>query len=223
LKIIIFDIDGTLTDTKKVDDKCYMTAFKETFAIDIFNQDWAALKNVTDWGITEELIQTRLKREPVAEDYIQLHNQFVYGLAAEYHQDKNQFREVAGATNFVNYLKETTDYKLGIATGSWEKSALTKLNAIGLELSGMSFSHSNFFKTREEITRYSIEQLIPGENFETHDITYFGDGLWDYRTCCNLGIKFIGIDISGDNKLKSAGAEIVFSNYTDVNAVMSCV
>ena len=200
-----------------------MTAFKETFAIDIFNQDWAALKNVTDWGITEELIQTRLKREPTSEDYKQLHIHFVSSLAVEYQQDKSQFREVAGATSFVNHLKNATDYKLGIATGSWEQSALTKLNAIGLELTGISFSHSNLFKTREEITRYSIEQLIPGENFAEHDITYFGDGLWDYRTCMNLGIKFIGIDISGDDKLKSAGAEIVFSNYTDVNEVMNCI
>jgi beta-phosphoglucomutase-like phosphatase (HAD superfamily) len=63
---IIFDIDGTLADTKAVDDKCFIQAFMETFQIDLQHQNWAALENVTDWGITEEVIQTNLNRTPTA-------------------------------------------------------------------------------------------------------------------------------------------------------------
>lgn len=50
---IVFDIDGTLTNTRKVDDKCFIKAFKNTFEIDISNQNWSEFTNVTDWGITE--------------------------------------------------------------------------------------------------------------------------------------------------------------------------
>ena len=53
---IIFDIDGTLSNTTKVDDKCFIKAFKIVFGIDISNQNWSELTNVTDWGITEEII-----------------------------------------------------------------------------------------------------------------------------------------------------------------------
>ena len=34
MKFVIFDIDGTLTDTKKVDDKCFISAFEKTFQIE---------------------------------------------------------------------------------------------------------------------------------------------------------------------------------------------
>jgi len=64
MKLIIFDIDGTLTNTKEVDDKCFINAFEKTFQLNIKDQIWADLKNVTDWGITEEIIYQRLKRKP---------------------------------------------------------------------------------------------------------------------------------------------------------------
>lgn len=51
-------------------------------------------------------------------------------------------------------------------------------------------------------------------------IIYFGDGLWDFQTCQNLNIKFIGIDVEKNNKLQKAGAKTVFNNYLDSAAVM---
>ncbi len=50
MRYVIFDIDGTLTDTKAVDDKCFIKAFDQTFGIDISNQKWEDLQHVTDWG-----------------------------------------------------------------------------------------------------------------------------------------------------------------------------
>ncbi|NNF32714.1 MAG: HAD family hydrolase, partial [Saprospiraceae bacterium] len=47
MKTIIFDIDGTLTDTKEVDDKCFIQAFHNVFDMDIRSQNWSAFKNVT--------------------------------------------------------------------------------------------------------------------------------------------------------------------------------
>jgi len=56
MKYIIFDIDGTLTNTKKVDDECFINAFEQTFDINIEQVNWEDIANVTDWGITEEII-----------------------------------------------------------------------------------------------------------------------------------------------------------------------
>lgn len=38
MKFMIFDIDGTLSNTKKVDGKCFMSAFEKTFGLQIWNQ-----------------------------------------------------------------------------------------------------------------------------------------------------------------------------------------
>jgi phosphoglycolate phosphatase-like HAD superfamily hydrolase len=223
VRAVIFDIDGTLTNTKKVEDKCFMTAFLQTFDVNIFNQDWADLNHVTDWGITEELVNIHLNREPTADEYKLMINNFILELQSELVKDCKQFDEVKGSNHFFNFIKTQTDWKLGIATGSWEKSALLKLNAIGLDISNIAFSNSDQFKSREEITKNVIDQLVPSENIHEHDIIYFGDGIWDFKACKNLGINFIGIDILGDDRLKNIGAKIVFKDYSDINQIINSI
>jgi len=217
----IFDIDGTLTDTKKVEDKCFMKAFEKTFELDITSQKWSDLKNVTDWGITEEIIEREFNRKPFQQEYDLMISNFIVELKTEREKDKNQFNEVSGAKDFFYFLKDHTDYKLGIATGSWEKSAKIKLDTIGINPDQVAFSNSDYHKSREDITKHSIQQLKDKFQVEPTQIIYFGDGVWDFKTCRNLGIKFIGIDIEDDKKLTNLGAKTVFRNYLDVEKIMS--
>ena len=220
MKFVIFDIDGTLTDTKKVEDKCFMKAFEQTFEIDIWNQKWENLKNVTDWGITEEIVQREWKRKPRRNEYELMISNFVANLRTERKKDKFQFSEVEGAKDFFNELKESEEFKLGIATGSWEKSAKLKLETIGIGLDEICFSHSDYHKSRESITKDVIEQLTRKNKKIPEQIIYFGDGEWDFKTCQNLGIEFIGIDIENDGRLTDLGANIVFSNYLNKEQIM---
>lgn len=70
MKYIIFDIDGTLTNTTQVDDKCYMNSFESIFKVNIKDVQWDQITNVTDWGIAEELILKKLHRDSNSEDII---------------------------------------------------------------------------------------------------------------------------------------------------------
>lgn len=220
MKLIIFDIDGTLTDTKAVDDKCFINAFQKTFQLDIQDQIWANLKNVTDWGITEEIINQRLNRNPTEAEYKSMHDSHVGNLKAERMKDVSQFEAVMGANQFIKQLMKTESYKVGVATGAWEKSATTKLEVIELDTTKIPFSNSDYHKTREGITLHAIEQAKEIYQQDFKDIIYFGDGEWDYKTCKNLGIKFIGIDITNNGKLRKLGADIVFPNFSDVSAIL---
>jgi len=219
MKLIIFDIDGTLTDTKAVDDKCFISAFATTFQLDIKDQIWADLKNVTDWGITEEIINQRLNRTPTKVEYQRMHDNHIENLKAEKVIDSSQFEAVIGVNNFLHQLVSKEKYKIGVATGAWEKSALIKLEGIELDMTKLPFSNSDYHKTREGITLHTIEQAKEKYQQEFEEIIYFGDGEWDYKTCKNLGIKFIGIDITNNKKLIKLGAKIVFPNFLDATAV----
>lgn len=220
MKFIIFDIDGTLTNTKKVDDKCFIKAFEETFSLDIKNQKWEDFKNVTDWGITEEIIKREFGRLPRQDEYQLMISNFVDQLKSELTKDKLQFQEVKGAKEFFYELKKVEDIKLGIATGSWEESAKLKLDIIGIEIEGICFSNSNYDKAREAITQDVMDQLKKKTKAEPERIIYFGDGAWDYKTCKNLNIEFIGIDINNDGKLDRLGAKTVFQNYLDKETLL---
>ncbi|MEL7003036.1 MAG: HAD hydrolase-like protein, partial [Bacteroidota bacterium] len=90
MKYVIFDIDGTLTNTKKVEDKCFARAFEETFNINIDDQQWEAFKNVTDWGITEEIIMRETGREPSQFQYSSMIDNFIRHLQEERDKEQNQ-------------------------------------------------------------------------------------------------------------------------------------
>lgn len=221
MKFVIFDIDGTLTNTKRVDDKCFIKAFEQTFGLDIQNQKWEDIRHVTDWGITEEIIQNRWNRNPTKEEYAALVANHIGNLTAEKRQDKSQFAEVSGAQAFFDNLRNMEGIKLGIATGAWEKSAQLKLETAGIKLNGICFSNSDYHKSREAITKDVIDQLTKKNNGNPERIVYFGDGEWDYKTCKNLGIDFFGIDHENDSKLRKLGAKTVFQDYTDAEQIMN--
>lgn len=219
-KLVIFDIDGTLTNTKKVDDRCYMQAFEQTFGVDISHQSWHQMENVTDWGITEELIVRLFGRTPVTKDYLSLSENFLNNLTEALANDPSQFREVKGAKKFFDYLKAQTDYYVGVATGGWKATALLKLNAIDLTIQNLPFAHSNLYKTRQEILQNAIEQGKQLYQQEFDQVVYFGDGVWDYKVCLELGLPFIGIDSDKSHKLAKLGVQRVFTNYTNIDLIM---
>lgn len=210
---IIFDIDGTLTNTTKVDDKCFINAFKIVFGIDISNQNWSELTNVTDWGITEEIILKNWNRIPTEIEYKRIISEFVAQLQIELNVNKKQFEEINGALNFVSFLREKSNIAIGIATGGWEKPANLKLKSIGIESGEFVISNSNHFKTREDILSKTIRNLKENWKNKINRIIYFGDGTWDFLTCEKLKIEFIGIDNSKNNKLQKIGAKTIFNDF----------
>ena len=52
---VIFDIDGTLTQSNEFDARCYIEAVKEGMGISI-DDNWLNYKHVTDSGILNEII-----------------------------------------------------------------------------------------------------------------------------------------------------------------------
>jgi len=221
MKLIIFDIDGTLTDTKEVEGRCFIKAFEQTFGMNLQDQDWSTFQNVTDWGITEEAILENFKRLPSSKEYEEMITNFIVELEAERNKDENQFKEIPGAKAFFQSIQSNPFYQIGIATGAWEKSAIFKLDAIGIKPKGIAFANSNDYKSREEITKYSIRQAKHQSKEEIQEIIYFGDGEWDFKTCKNLGIRFIGIDVLNDGKLKKLGAKAVFNDFKNPKEILA--
>ncbi|MEM1326761.1 MAG: HAD family hydrolase [Bacteroidota bacterium] len=186
MRFVIFDIDGTLTDTKEVDDKCFMKAFEDSFNIDIWSQKWETLKEVTDWSITEEIVLSEWNRLPTNSEYESMISNFMSNLREEKAKDQSQFNEIPGAKDFFYRLEKSKQFKVGIATGGWEESALLKLKAIGIAINNVAFSNSSHHKSRAAILKNVIAQLSRKTQSIPKRIIYFGDGEWDYKPCQNL-------------------------------------
>ena len=221
--LVIFDIDGTLADTNEVEGRCYIQAFNHTFGFDDKHQNWEVLQNVTDWGIAEEILFNKTGLNYSLEQISKMIPKFVKLLWEEYDRDIGQFSEVPGAYQFYHQVLQDDRFVVGIATGSWEDSGRMKLQSVNIDPSDVYFAHSNLFKSRENITRYVIDAAQKDHKEEFQKVVYFGDGVWDFKTCRNLGIDFIGIDVNGNGKLKKLGTKHVFNNYLDKEKLISII
>ncbi len=218
-KLVIFDIDGTLTDTKKVDELCFVKTFRELFDIDLTNIDWSAFTTVTDTGLTRDVLlqQNKIIYE---RDLQHVQDTFHQHLTTSQKENPDLFNEVTGSSNFFHYLSQHPDIEVGIATGSWEKSGIVKLDAIGIQAENYPYSNSDRFITREEIVADAIQQAKNTYQYNFTDITYFGDGIWDYKTCKNLGIPLIGIDHHNTEVLAEVGVKNIFQDFNNYKSII---
>ncbi|PJA43470.1 MAG: HAD family hydrolase, partial [Verrucomicrobia bacterium CG_4_9_14_3_um_filter_43_20] len=68
MNLVIFDIDGTLTDSDELDEVCFIKAVKDFWDIDTFNTDWESYGNYTDSFVLREIAKEHLGREPHREE-----------------------------------------------------------------------------------------------------------------------------------------------------------
>jgi len=199
VKFAIFDIDGTLLDSNKVDAICYARSIVEEFEMESIDERWELYEHATDSGIFDEIFQRAFSREPSASE-TERHIKRLIDLLKEYcAMDRELFREIKGAGAMIKALKARPDWEIGIATGAWRESALFKLSAAGIDVDGVPIVTSSDTKTREDILNKCIDDSreFYGAN-EFAKIVSIGDAIWDVKTARNLQISFIGIGTTGD-------------------------
>jgi len=213
MHLILFDIDGTITDSTKVDDECFIQSFQDLHKIDLKEASWSDFKHVTDSGLTFEIFEQHLDRQPSEEEISVLKRHF-YTLL---HLRKREIREIEGALNAIKFFTESQSFAVAFATGGWKETAVLKLSAIGLDPNEYILISASEHQSRAAITQLAIETSRKQYKLQAFEsMTYIGDGLWDYQTTKELGINFIGIDYQQNNRLRAAGAPRVLVDLIDI-------
>jgi phosphoglycolate phosphatase-like HAD superfamily hydrolase len=219
MHLVIFDIDGTLTDTMNLDDELYVNALKNTLDIDLTQNEWDHFKKIstgTDSGITREIFNKKLDYNWDQKASSFLKSSFLDSLANLFLKKPYLFKEILGAKDFINGLANYEGIKVGIATGSWKDSGIIKLNSIDINYKDFPFGHSDLYSERKDIIDHVIHDSHSKfgiSNFSK--ITYIGDGIWDMVAAQELGINFIGVDSKNTGLLSNLGVSNVIRNYSD--------
>jgi phosphoglycolate phosphatase-like HAD superfamily hydrolase len=216
MKLAVFDLDGTLTQTNAVDDICFILAFADA-GIDDLNDDWSEYQNITDSGVTHEAFLNRMGRTPTAEEVLRIVDRFVELLREHYASDAGRFRQTPGAASFLLNLQKSSQWRVAIATGCWSRSAQFKIEAAGLPINGCPAGFAEDGRSREAIVQAAIRRAADryAENgFEK--IVSIGDAVWDIRTAHRLQLPFVGIgDGEGAETLRRQGASHVVPDFVD--------
>ena len=219
MALVVFDIDGTLTNTKAIDDFCFINSIRECWNCDLGDVDWNSYVNVTDTGLARDIFRSFFNREISEAEIMNLKNVFSEKITSSAKENSEAFLEVKGAEDFVKEL-EKQNIKIAIATGGWRVTAEFKLIKIGLKLENFPFSTSDDHYSRREILNRAIMKAQVGYRRDFDRIIYIGDGLWDYKTSCELKIDFIGIDCLKNGKLKEYGVKTVFEDFSDKDQII---
>lgn len=222
MKLAIFDIDGTLTNTNSVDEECFINALAEAHAITGIDTDWSTYPHTTDSGITQHIFQEQFARSPEATELVKFKRCFVNMLSEQYRSDSSSFAEIASASTAINRLKGESDWAVAIATGCWRESALLKLRAARIDIEGIPAAYAEDGLAREEILQAAVSQSL--EQYQVSrfgKIVSIGDGLWDVRTARRLGLSFLGVG-SGESAamLHQAGAKHVIEDFADYGQLL---
>ncbi len=218
-RLIIFDIDGTITDTTAVDDLCFKKTFKILYNLDLENVDWTRYPHATDWGLAMGIIEENFNMKLSTNEKRKIEKHFIEILQEELTENPKSFEEIPGAVNFIKGLKKK-DQPIAIATGAWKHSAILKLKKAKLEIKGIPFSNADMFYSREDILKSAIEQSEQIFDKKFKKIIYFGDGVWDYNTTKKLGIPLIGVDFHESGVLKKKGVKHIIKDYLNPEKVI---
>lgn len=217
MKLVVFDLDGTLARTFHIDGQCFVRAVKETLCLEELNTNWDEYEHVTDEGVTRQIFTECFGRHPTSEEKDRIMGRFLDLLSASHGADESHFSEVPGAAVFLQRIQQTSDWVIAVATGAWRRSAEFKIQRASLPIGGLPSAFAENGPSREAIVRTAIDlasRRYRQERFER--IISVGDALWDVRTARNLGLPFLGI-ASGARAalLRDNGASHVIEDYRD--------
>lgn len=217
-KLVLFDIDGTLTASAIGHIEAHAVAYQKVFGIygSIFMIDF---DGKTDRRITKEVLAKLGITEADIEAKLPEHLQVM----GEYYDSLKPYLKpklLAGVAELLEKLHSNSDILLGNVTGNLERIAKDKLEVAGIakyfEFGGFGSESDE----RSELVRLAIERARE-RGFEGDDVYVIGDTPVDITAGNAAGAKTIGVATGSysQEKLQEVGATITLPSLDDLQAI----
>ena len=192
MKIVLFDIDGTLLRTGGAGALAFNKAFEEMYGIrDVWDNFDPSGR--TDQEIISELGKralgyelSHLEKIELGRRYVKYHGPFV--------RKAPRFRLMPGVPALLKMLAKQ-NYLLGLATGNFKETAHHKLKRgkINRFFSFGGFGSDSY--DRLTLTKRALERglQIAGESFRKSGVVLIGDARQDIQCGKELGLRTIGV------------------------------
>ena len=215
MKLLLFDIDGTLVLTGGAGIRALNRAFQQVAGID------NAMEGVrphgkTDPAIVREIFMARGGKGHSPDVVVQILDTYVGFLPDEVRLSKT-YRVLPGILSFLEAFKGHPDIAFGLATGNVERGARIKLEPGNLN---SYFSFGGFgsdAENRAQLVRRAAEKGMRhcGQDIAPEDTFVIGDTPLDVKAGQQAGFRTVGVATSDYTKehLEAAGADLVITDF----------
>jgi phosphoglycolate phosphatase-like HAD superfamily hydrolase len=219
MNLIIFDIDGTLTQTNDVDSYCFAQAIEEVLQIKNLNTDWSSYRYSTDSGIIQQIYESYFGIYPPKEVTIAIQQQFIANLKHAHKNNYQHFKATPGAENIFSEISKLPHWHIAIATGGWQLSALFKLDSALIPHSNIPKAFADDHIERTEIIKNAVKKAKTMYTINQYQQPiYVGDKPRDHFAARQLNMGFIGI--GADFRKKIELCDLFLENYQNSNTLI---
>ena len=225
MKLVIFDLDGTLTKTSAVDEICFVQAFADTLNIHRLSTNWLDYDHATDSAVTTQAFLKHFGREPQSTEISKVVERFLELLSRHHRLDSTLFAEIPGATAFLIGLQQNSEWGMALATGGWKRSADFKIRAAGLPLDKLPAAFAEDGLSREAIVQAAIDRASAWYRCrEFERIVSVGDAVWDIKAAKQMKLPFLGVAVEPRaTALRENGARHVIEHYLNPAQCLRCL
>jgi phosphoglycolate phosphatase-like HAD superfamily hydrolase len=225
MKLVLFDIDGTLITDHGAARAAYGKAQRDVYGYDgdLARYDFSGRTDpqitemvLTDAGLTVQNIHQRID---------ELWKHYLAALARNATRDR--VRVLPGIRELLDVLEGRHDVMLGLLTGNIEPGARLKLAAADLNHYFPFGAFGSDSGQRDELPPIAVDRAsrINGRRFARRDVVIIGDSIYDIR--CGVPHEATTIAIaSGKTPAESLRAENpdhFFGSAEDVDAVVKAI
>ena len=221
MKLLLFDIDGTLLRTDGAGTRAANRAFEKIYGVkDAMTKIDAAGK--TDPIILKEIFQNEFQR-----DYAQEEAQELYKHYVPYLEEETQNSETVvmpGIPKLLESLSPRDDMVLGVATGNIEKGAWIKLRSGGLDRHFHFGGYGSDSHSREHLIlkAYERAQNHVGHSIEIKKRFVIGDTPYDINHGRAAGAITVAVATGGYSRvdLEEHNPDYLFDDLSDLDMVV---
>ena len=214
MKLLLFDIDGTLVSTGGAGVRALNRAFCQVVGI-VNALDGIRLHGKTDPAIIREVFVAR--EAPSARTSLdQISAAYVEFLPEEVERS-TQYTVLPGVLSFLQEFHRRPDLVFGLATGNVERGARIKLARGHLNPFFAFGGFGSDAESRTELVRCAAENgsRYIGRDIDPQDVLVIGDTPRDIDAGREAGFQTVGVATSDYSieQLRAAGADLILSDF----------
>lgn len=219
MNLLLFDVDGTLTDTSADDDRLFREALLEAMPADakpVSIGPWHEFPEVTYPAIARAVITRACDRAARDGELMIVRRVLTRKWQEALDSGTVQVRPLPGALEIVEAARRRPKFTMAIATGGWGPTAMMKLTAAGFPVNELVIATADDAETRVGILRTAQMVAAAGRGVPGFSaVVLVGDGLWDARAAKEVRAGFIGVASDAERviQLRGAGAAAVLPHF----------